>query len=84
MKTKDIITMVVAVALIGVSGYFVYKMLSPATNNKQSTTGNQQQTRDTFTGNIDQTTLDQISSRKDYGEATLDNIGRTNPFGPLN
>jgi hypothetical protein len=29
-------------------------------------------------------TLKLLSEKKDYGEATLDNIGRTNPFGPLN
>lgn len=83
MKTKDIITIVVAIALIGVSGYFIYKMLAPTSSQKTATTQTQT-TGDTFTGKIDQTTLDQITAKKDYGEATLDNIGRTNPFGPLN
>lgn len=83
MKKKDIITAIVAVALIGVSGYFMYKMLAPAPSSTTKT-GSTTKTEPTITGNIDEETLKLISEKKDYGQAALDNIGRTNPFGPLN
>lgn len=83
MKTKDIIIIVAAVLLIGVSGYFTYRMIVP-TNNKQSATNSEQTTDNTITQEQYDATLKLISEKKDYGEATLDNIGRTNPFGPLN
>lgn len=82
MKKKDIITLIVAACVFGVASYFVYKMLFPT--KKVQTTTSPQSTEKTITGNIDQETLKLISEKKDYGEATLDNIGRTNPFGPLN
>lgn len=84
MKRKDIVIVIVAVLLIGVSGYFMYKMLMPATNNQQPTTNNQKTTENTITQEEYDATLKLISGKKDYGEAALDNIGRTNPFGPLN
>lgn len=84
MKTKDIIVLAVAVLLIGVSGYFIYTMLFPAGNNKQSTTNSEQTTDTALTQAEYDATLKLITDKKDYGEATLDNIGRTNPFGPLN
>lgn len=36
-----------------------------------------------FTGEIDETTLNEVEKLNDYGEASLDNIGRPNPFGSL-
>lgn len=84
MKTKDMITLTVAALIIGVSGFFIYRMLVPAKSNQQASSNNQQQTETKLTGNIDEATLKIISEKKDYGEASLDNIGRTNPFGPLN
>lgn len=83
MKRKDIITILVAVVLIGASVFVIYRMLAPKSNSKQPVTS-QEPVGDTFTGDIDEETLKLISEKKDYGEATLDNIGRTNPFGPLN
>jgi len=83
MKKKDILTIIVAVALIGVSGYFLYKMLAPAKTNTASN-AEVRKTEVTITGDIDQDTLKLITEKKDYGQAALDNIGRTNPFGPLN
>jgi hypothetical protein len=85
MKKKDIITLVISILVMGVSIFFLWGMLfpkAPATSN----TNNTQQTavKNEFTGNIDNDTLDQIKKLNDYGEAPLDNIGRVNPFGPLN
>jgi len=82
MKKKDIITVIVAVVFIGVSVYFMYKMLAPTSTKKAET--NTTKTETVITGNIDEETLKLISEKKDYGQAALDNIGRTNPFGSLN
>ena len=82
MKTKDIMILGVAVLIIGASSFFLYRMLVPA--KAKTVTTVQTTTVQPITGNIDTETLKIISERKDYGEATLDNIGRTNPFGPLN
>lgn len=82
MKTKDIVTVLVAIVLIGGSGFLMYKMLKPTKKPTTSTTTQQTETK--ITGTIDEETLKLISEKKDYGEAALDNIGRTNPFGPLN
>ncbi|MDD5693548.1 MAG: hypothetical protein WC437_02890 [Patescibacteria group bacterium] len=85
MKKKDIGILVVTSIFILVAIYFGYKMLFPSKGNPAAnTTINSAQTQDKFTGEIDQTTLDQINKLNDYGTATLDNIGRANPFGPLN
>jgi hypothetical protein len=83
MKTKDIVTVAFAVILMAGSGYLIYRMMTPSKVSTENTSVTQIQ-EDTFTGNIDEETLKLISEKKDYGEATLDNIGRTNPFGPLN
>lgn len=83
MKTKDIITILIAVAILGISGYFLYKMLAPTpvktTVDTQNTTETKQLTDEEY-----EATLKEIAAKKDYGEATLDNIGRTNPFSPPN
>ena len=83
MKTKDIVIVIVAVILMAGSGYLIYRMTAPSKASTENTNTTQTQ-EDTFTGDIDEETLKLISEKKDYGEATLDNIGRTNPFGPLN
>jgi hypothetical protein len=82
MKTKDIVILGVATVIIGASSFFLYRMLVPA-KAKTVVTVDQNKTP-AITGDIDTETLKLISEKKDYGEATLDNIGRTNPFGPLN
>lgn len=85
MKTKkDIIMLIVALVVLGGCGFFLYRMLAPSSNPNAPATNTPTQTTTTFTGNIDQETLAQVTDKKDYGEASLDNIGRTNPFGPLN
>jgi hypothetical protein len=82
MKTKDIITLTVAVLVIAGCSFFLYRTLVPAKS--KVVTVEKTTTTQTITGNIDKDTLKLITDRKDYGEAALDNIGRTNPFGPLN
>lgn len=85
-KAKDkIIAVISGVVLIG-AVYFMYTILFPKANTTKSTSG---QTEDgavarTITGKIDTSTLDKVKAYKDYGSATLDDIGRVNPFGPIN
>ena len=82
MKTKDIITIVIGVCIIGASGYFLYQTMAP-----KATVTNVVETKTTVKELDDKeydATLKLITEKKDYGEAALDNIGRTNPFGPLN
>jgi len=85
MKKKDIISMVVSLIVIVVAVYFGLQMMGigpkKAPKKVQTTAATNEKT---FTGNIDQTTLDSINKLNDYGEATLDNIGRVNPFAPVN
>lgn len=85
MKKKDVISIVVSLVVIAVAVYFGLQMMGigpkkPAPKVESETTTPEK----TFTGNIDQSTLDSINKLNDYGEATLDNIGRVNPFAPLN
>ena len=84
MKTKDIVTVVIAGLLIILSGFFAYKMLVVDKKAAEQSSKAPQVTEKKFTGEIDETTLKAITEKKDYGEASLDNIGRTNPFGPIN
>ncbi len=42
-----------------------------------------QQKTTVITDKIDTDTLKKVKSYKDYGVSTLDNVGRVNPFGPL-
>jgi len=86
LKKKDIITLVISLVVIGVAIFFMFKMLGSGTkeNTAQSTTQQTQKAEPIITGNIDSDTLADIKKYKDYDEAKLDNIGRVNPFAPLN
>lgn len=81
MKKKDIIVLIICLVVILGSGYFLFRTLKPKTNtvNTQS-----EEKKVEFTGNYDEKALEEIKKYNDYGEAKLDNIGRVNPFGPLN
>jgi len=85
MKRKDIISLVISITVIGIAVYFGLQMMGigpkPAPKTASTTTATNEKT---FTGNIDQATLNNINKFNDYGEASLDNIGRVNPFAPLN
>jgi len=81
MKTKDIIVIAFAIGLMGVSGFFIYKMLEEP---KVTTTTSTVEQQTTLSQKDYDATLKLVTEKKDYGEATLDNIGRVNPFGALN
>lgn len=84
MKSKDIITIVVSICILVVSGFFLYNMLFPSKPNVNTKINSEQTQRPTITGEIDTETLSKLKELQDYGEATLDNIGRANPFAPVN
>jgi uncharacterized protein YxeA len=84
MKKKDILTVVVCVLVIIGAGYYLFTVMAPPKNTVTPTQNNNNNTKTEFTGDIDQNTLNEIKKFNDYGEANLDNIGRVNPFGPLN
>ncbi len=86
LKPKDIIALIVCVVVIIAAGYFAYKLLGGGskTTTTQTTSQQTQQQEPTISGNIDNETLTNIKKYKDYDEAKLDNIGRINPFAPLN
>ena len=44
----------------------------------------QKRIKEMITGKFDEDALKKVKSLKDYGEAELSDIGRVNPFGPLN
>ena len=86
MKTKDIIVAAIAAVLLIGAMYYIYVTLFPSnqTTATPSATVSTGTKSTTISGNIDTTTLDKLNSFKDYGGSSLDNIGRVNPFGPLN
>ncbi len=85
MKKKDIITIIICLVIFGGAGYFALDMLGVIGKSQSGPTvqteGEVQEYE--FTGEIDQETLEKVDKLNDYGEATLDNVGRANPFGPL-
>lgn len=84
MKPKDIATIAVCVVIISGALFFAIKMFVPTKKSTKSNTSQQSAAEKTITGDIDQETLDKLDSLKNYGDTNLDNIGRVNPFAPLN
>jgi flagellar basal body-associated protein FliL len=85
MKTKDIIIVVVCIIAIGGAVFLGINMLMPAKSKTVTTNTQTTSTEVTkITGEIDQTTLDKLDALKNYGDTDLSNIGRVNPFAPLN
>jgi hypothetical protein len=85
MKKKDIITLTVAGVAFIICFYFLFTMLFPK-KSVATTVKNTQTTSadDNLTKEIDAAALEKLNTLKDYGQADLNNVGRVNPFGPLN
>ena len=84
MKKKDIITLVISIGIFITTGYFGYKMLFPSKPQAQNANqGFVIEENQKFTGEIDDETLNEVKKLQDYGQGTLEDIGRTNPFGPI-
>jgi len=84
MKKKDLIVLSAAAVLILGSFVFIYFMFfAPKTKTGAATIKSVVDKQSTITGVFDDATLSKISGLKNYVSTNLDNIGRTNPFGPL-
>lgn len=78
ITTKDIIILVIATVVIIGAGYMMWILLFPKA---PSTTQNQNQSQtNNISTEIDQNTLKRIDSLSNYGQPTLDNIGKSNLF----
>jgi len=82
MKTKDIVALVMSIFVIAGSAYFLVR-ISSTNKPKEKTVPVVEQYKAGFTGKIDKDTLGNINSTMDYGKPNLDNLGRENPFAPL-
>lgn len=78
MKTKDIITLVIAGLFIIGSIVLGVKMLNPTPKNANQNT--EAQNIKTISGEIDENTLKKIELLADYGKPNLDNIGKADLF----
>lgn len=82
MKTKDIIALVGSLVIMVVALYFIVTMIFP-----QKSQPKQVQTvtnTPVVSGQVDSGTLDKVQTFTDYGEGKLENVGRVNPFAPIN
>ena len=87
LKKKDIMILVICLVVIGGAVFIAFKLLGSSGSKgtiAQTTQGQVEKKDQTITGNIDSDTLANINKFKDYDEAKLDNIGRVNPFAPIN
>ena len=91
MKKKDIITLVVSGliivgCLIFVVMYFFPSVgAQPKASVKTTTTETETKiTADGVNSKDNQELIDKINNLKEYGETNLQDIGKSNPFAPLN
>ncbi len=78
MKKKDIIVLAVCIIVIAACIYFI--MGGGGGNGGQvKTAGSTTQTTE-FNSNIDNSAIQKLQERKDYGSVPMDGIGRDNPF----
>lgn len=85
MKTKDIITVVVSFAVI--AGAIVYLLGMNKSNNPVVEESSEAEViRAEYTGDLDKYDgiIEEVNKFTDYGGPSLENIGRENPFAPLN
>lgn len=80
MKQKDIITLVVAAVIIGVSGYFIYKMLFPSKTSTQNVQTKAESTLITVPASIDEKTFTTVSTLSDYGKPDSSGVGKADLF----
>lgn len=79
MKTKDIITLVLAIGAIVVSAYFGYNMLFPSQNKTQNENV-QAEKVNVVPKEIDETTYKAVEVLSDYGKPALDGLGKPDLF----
>lgn len=80
INIKDLITLIIALLLIGFSIYFGYRLLKPTQKKSIKTS---KETVITINPNIDEDTYNKISSLSDYGIPTIKGLGKTDIFGEI-
>jgi hypothetical protein len=78
MKKKDILALVISVAIIGASVFFMLQLLSPAQDDSTLTT--ESDAIPAVPDSIDETTYKNIENLSDYGGANLEGIGKRDLF----
>ena len=82
MKKKDLLVLAGgAVLIVGAIVAIYFMFFQPKA--KVTTTNNVVSKQTAITGVINDDTLNKINGLKNYVSTNLDNIGRTDPFGPL-
>jgi hypothetical protein len=87
INQKEITLIIFSVLMFGVSVFIMIKFLGVGdlfTSKKEVQQETQKNQEIEITGKFDEGTLEKLKAYKDYGSAELNNIGRVNPFGPLN
>ena len=78
MKKKDIFVLVISIAVIGASVFFMFQMITPKVDESSITT--ESEAIPSVPESLDETTYKNVESLSDYGEANLDSIGKTDLF----
>jgi hypothetical protein len=78
MRKKDIITLVVAVVIIGVSVYFMLQLLFPQENQANITSESERVQE--VPESIDETTYETVKDLSDYGVPSLSELGKKDLF----
>lgn len=78
MKTKDIIILVIGSIVIGVSIFFMIKLINPTTGKQNTKT--EADNIQSIPNDFDEGTLNRLQSLSDYGKPALDNIGKPDLF----
>lgn len=78
MKVKDIITLIIAILIISVSGYFMLQLISPSSGNENIVSESEKVQE--VPKSIDEKTYTTVKDLSDYGVPSLSNIGKKNIF----
>lgn len=78
MKKRDIIILIISFAVIGVSLFFMLRLLFPP---KKIDTVTEASTIPTVPTTIDETTYKNVENLSDYGSINLTGLGKSNLFG---
>lgn len=78
MKKRDIVILLISFAVIGVSLFFILRLLFPP---KKADTGTEANTIPAVPTTIDETTYKNVENLSDYGTINLTGLGKNNLFG---
>ncbi len=78
MKPKEVITLIIAVIIIGASFYFMLQLLFPSNNSSNQITESTQVQE--IPEKIDEDTYNTVKDLSDYGVPSLSGLGKTDLF----